>query len=944
MRWSAFTLGCLAAACCGAAALAAAAPAPPAAGTSAEAIEFFEKSVRPLLVESCYSCHGPKIQQAGLRLDSLAAMLKGSDGGKPALKPGDPEHSPLIQAVRHTGAVKMPPSGKLAPEKIAALEQWVRMGAPWPEQRRKAEGGRRKDGDPLHPSSPILHPLEHWAFQPVRLPAVPKVRNRAWVKTPIDAFVLAKLEVSGLSPAPPADRRTLMRRAYLDLTGLPPSAEEVEHFVKDPSPDAWAKVVDRLLASSRYGERWGRYWLDVARYADTKGYVFQEERRYPNAWTYRDYVVRSFNEDKPYDRFLTEQIAADHLELGDDKRPLAAMGFLTLGRRFLNNQPDIIDDRLDVLFRGTQALTVACARCHDHKFDPIPTADYYSLYGVFASSVEPRDQPLIEKPDRNAAYLAYEKQLNELQAKADAFLAGKRDEVLKRARERIGAALLATAEPDGNVRALAQKYDLPFMLIPRWKEFLAGKERHPIFGPWHAFASLPAAQFAEKAPGVSALFAADGQTHPKIAQLFKDAPQSLQQVAERYQQLLASPPAGDQQLVNALDSIGGPLEVKIEDVQRLLQRDERNQFQALQQKVDSFKAGNPNGPARAMALADAPNPVNPRIFRRGNANSPGDQVPRQFLAVLSGPNRKPFQKGSGRLELAQAIVDPKNPLTARVMVNRVWIGHFGAGLVRTPSDFGVRSDPPTHPELLDWLASTFNGGDRGIEGQGERGTGLGWSLKKLHRLILLSSTYQQSSANPQNAARAAKADPENNLLWRFNRRRLDFEGMWDSLLYVSGRLDETAGGAPVELTKAPFPKRRAIYGFIDRQNLPGMFRTFDFASPDQHSPQRFVTTVPQQALFMMNSPFFVEQARAVAARPEMTALAGPEQRIRQLYRLVYARDPAPQELEIGLRFIRSAEPTAAVIPASTGGGSMPLTPWEQYAQVLLMSNEFMFVD
>jgi hypothetical protein len=731
-----------------------------------EGVEFFEKKVRPLLVEHCQSCHGPKRQQAGLRLDTRADFLKGGDTG-PIVKPGKPDESLLVRAVRHGDDVKMPPKGKLPDAAVEALTRWVQMGVPWPEEKQTTARAGAPSVENARKS--------HWAFQPPKMPALPSVRGVA--PTPIDRFILAKLEAKGLRPNPPADRRTLLRRVTLDVTGLPPTLDEIEAFVNDSSPDAFAKVVDRLLSSPAYGERWGRHWLDISRYADTKGYVFEEERRYPFAYTYRDWVIRALNEDLPYDQFILQQLAADRL-VGDDKQPLAAMGFLTLGRRFLNNQNDIIDDRIDVVSRGLMGLTVACARCHDHKFDPIPTKDYYSLHGIFASSQEPKELPVLAMSGKpTPEQEAFEKERQRLQAEVDEY------------------------------------------------------------------------------------------------------------------------------------------EKKFEAELKARNRMHRNELRKRQQKVDALKATHPGAPASAMVLVDAPKPVQPVVFVRGIQGNRGESVPRQFLAVLSGEKREPFTDGSGRLELAKAIASRDNPLTARVFVNRVWMHYFGAGIVRTPGDFGLRGDPPTHPELLDWLALRF------VED--------GWSMKKLHRTILLSQTYQQASTiNPS----AAAADPENRLVWRMARKRLEFEPLRDAMLATSGKLDRTAGGAPVDILKAPFSGRRTVYGFIDRQNLPGVFRTFDLASPDTSTPQRHVTTVPQQALFLMNNPFVAEQAKALAARPDVQARTAPEERVRHLGRLVLGRDAEPDEVTLGCQFVASAEEIRK------------LKGWEQYAQVLLLSNEFAFVD
>ncbi|RPH35386.1 MAG: DUF1549 domain-containing protein, partial [Planctomycetota bacterium] len=372
----------------------------PAAPVDAEGLEFFEKKIRTVLVDKCYSCHSAESKKlkAGLRLDTREGTRKGGETGAASVIPGDPERSLLIKAIRYgkDDELKMPPKERLPANVVADFEAWVKRGAPDPRSTGEVKG--------LDLSKARLH----WAFQAPKDPATPAVRQKDWVKSPIDAFILAKLEANGLKPQAAADKRTLLRRATVTLHGMPPTAEEIDAFVNDKSPDAWDKVLERLLASPRYGERWGRHWLDIARYSDTKGYVFQEERRYPCSYTYRDWVTRALNEDLPYDQFLIQQIAADRLNLGEDKRPLAAMGFLTLGRRFLNRLPDIIDDRLDVLSRGTMGLTVACARCHDHEFDPIPTKDYYSLYGVLASSIEPKDQPLIGSAQKTAENVAYE--------------------------------------------------------------------------------------------------------------------------------------------------------------------------------------------------------------------------------------------------------------------------------------------------------------------------------------------------------------------------------------------------------------------------------------------------------------------------------------------------------------------------------------------------------
>ncbi len=912
-----------------------AAAAPP-ADTGAD---FFETKIRPVLAEHCYKCHSGqgKSPKGGLRLDSVAALRKGGDSG-PAVVPGKPAESPLIKAVRYTDPdLRMPPKGKLPNAVIADLERWVRLGAPAPADK----------GPSARPSGiDFTAARRHWAYQPVRKPALPAVKDRTWPADPLDFFVLARLEAAGLTPAPAADRRTLIRRASFDLVGLPPTAAEIEAFERDLRPDAYARLIDRLLASPHYGERWGRHWLDVARYADTKDGVlmYGDDRIRPYAYTYRDYVIRALNEDTPYDRFVHEQLAADLIEPKVEPWRLAAMGFLTLGRMFDNNVHDVIDDRIDTVTRGLLGLTVACARCHDHKYDAVPTRDYYSLYGVFASCEAPLELPLTDRPERLSGFAEFEKVAGPKRAAVQKFLDAQYALLSETARLRVADYLVrvATAPPDPLETAIyflsLAPGDLRPQIVHRWRRYL---ERHarlddPVFGPWRELVDLPETGFAGGAREAAARWRSrpagvqQGQLNPLVYDALAGAKLTGKaDVARAYGGLLkriyeeakkSAPPAADRVRRQLLDLLAGrdsPAYFPKSRTRRYMSRGETDSFGRQLTELDLLAVRSPVAPPRAMVLHDG-EIRDPHVFVRGNPAVAGEKVPRQFLRVLEGERREPFTGGSGRLDLARAITAPDNPLTRRVLVNRIWMHHFGEPLVATPSDFGARSSPPTHPELLDHLAATF------LED--------GWSLKKLHRRLLLSSTYRQASWD---RPECRKVDPENRLLWRANRRRLDLEAMRDALLFVSGRLDAKLYGRPVELAKEAANRRRTVYGLVDRQNLPGLYRAFDFASPDATAERRPFTTVPQQALFALNAPFGREQARTVAA-----SLAAPgaatesEAAVRLLYRRVLAREPTANERTASVRFIR----------ASVDGGRPVGTAFEDFAQVLLMTNEFLFVD
>jgi hypothetical protein len=876
--------------------------------------EFFERQVRPVLSEYCWRCHGPKKQSAGLRLDSRAALLQGGDSG-PTIDEKEPGNSLLLAAVRKTGELKMPPKTKLPQPAIDALAEWLTRGAPWPEPATAAAPDWRK----------------HWAFQPNTNPMPPVDPNEHWSKTGIDRFIWAKLREKGLTPSREADKRVLIRRLTFDLTGLPPTPEEVDAFLKDASSEAYPRVVARLLDSPAYGERWARLWLDVARYADTKGYVFFEEPNYPWAYTFRDYVIEAFNKDLPYDRFVMEQLAADRL-VGEDRRPLRALGFLTVGGHFMNNTHDIIDDRIDVVSRGLLGLTVGCARCHDHKFDPVPQADYYGLYGVFASCDEPVVQPLYEPQPKTDAYEKFAKEMAAREKKLRDFVQKKKDGLTAGSRKRAAEYLLAAhalREKPGqeDFMLIADGTDLNPKMVVRWQAFLnrTRKAKDPVFAAWHRFAELLDAEFAARAAKIDL-----NGVNPLVARAFREPPKSMADVAKRYADILS---AGQAYLTGPLVVGGSPISIAdtaaseirtlladpdyppnvtvsdYGDLDLLPDRPSQGELQKLRKEVEQWRSTGPGAPPRAMAILDSPHPVSPRVFLRGNPYNLGPTVPRAFLSCLSA-DRKPFTNGSGRLELAQAIVDPKNPLTARVFVNRVWQALVGRALVATPGDFGLRGDPPSHADLLDHLALTF--------------VADGWSVKRLVRRIVLSATYRQRSDDRPDAV---KVDPDNTLLARMNRRRLGFEPMRDALLSASGKLDRTVGGPSVQHFLAGNTTRRTLYAHLDRLNVPGVYRTFDYPSPDSTSARRDQTTVPPQALFLMNHPFVAECAKNLVQRPDVALLADPNRKLDCVYTILFARPPSERERTLA---------NVAVTDSTVG--------WLRFAHALLMTNEFLFID
>jgi mono/diheme cytochrome c family protein len=1069
--------------------------------TTAAGLEFFEKKVRPVLVEHCQRCHGQaqgQKQRGGLLADSRAGLLKGGDTG-PAIKPGDPEASLLVKYIRYTGDIRMPPRTRLSDEQIADLTTWVRIGAPWPESSSASVQIAR--------TFDLQQRLRHWAYQPVRRPELPEVKNPSWGQSPIDRFILAGLEARGLAPAEAVDKRTWLRRVTFDLIGLPPTPAEIHAFLADTSTTAWEKVVDRLLDSPHYGERWARHWLDLVRFAETSGHEFDFE--IPEAHAYRDYLIRALNADVPYDHLVLEHIAGDllpqprrHPQDGGNESVLGT-GFWFLGES--KHSPvdvradgcDRRDNQIDVFAKTFLGLTVSCARCHDHKFDAITTRDYYALVGYLQSSRfdrafldDPaRTAPLIQQLQqlrdqaRPLAVAVTAQQLEERLAGLSSWLLtegfvrratppGKPDTHRWRSQPRqltpqqtgeLFAVWSALARPDAETdprRFAARRQELLQQLQARtarsrdaWQnvkvfvDFARDGYRGWFFNGT-AFGSAPT-QPGEpvwnSGPGlpVKRLLPAaahSGQVSPRLQGSLRSATFTIEKknilyrlagqgvrinlIIDGFQQIRApiygalsftvqtgAQPTwhvqnvgmwvGQRAYIEVLDDGGG--EVALEQVlfsdggppeepanplwlrlledpgltdsaslarkyqqllldvvrswrqgRRLSAPDagarlallnallaspladgtgsapspEAAQLAALAGQIREAEARLP-APRRGLAMCDGPG-ANERVHIRGNHKNLGEEVPRRFLEGLGGISQP--TTGSGRLDLARRLVDRANPLTARVLVNRLWLYHFGEGIVRSPDDFGVQGQPPTHPELLDWLASEL--------------VREGWSLKRLHKLLVLSSTYQMAS-RADDAVEAA--DPQNRLWHRLPLRRLEAEAIRDALLSVSGRLDRRMYDRGPLPFLSPFmvgrgrpasgpldgDGRRSIYLNVRRNFLNPMFLAFDYPIPFTTMGRRSVSNVPAQALTMLNNPLVIQQARLwaqrVLAQPELTAT----QRVQAMYESAFGREATEAEVADALAFLEEQ--------GREYGSAADVRAWQDFCHVLFNVKEFIFV-
>ena len=1091
--------------------------------------EFFERKVRPLLVERCFECHGADAQEGGLRVDSLAALLKGGERG-PAMIPGDPKNSLLIRAVGHGETLQMPPKQKLPAARIAELAEWVRQGAPWPDQPlARVEPQSIAKGRSTTPlMSFTAEQQSHWALQPIVSHPAPSVARPDWLQSPLDAWILAPLEKAGIGPSSPASRSVLLRRLSFDLTGLPPAPEEVAEFVASVSPDALSRVVDRLLASPRYGERYGRHWLDLARYADSNG--LDENLAYANAFRYRDYVIAAFNRDKPYDRFVQEQLAGDllpHADADSEREGLVATGFLSLGAKMLAEddpvkmQMDIVDEQIDTLGKCFLGLTLGCARCHDHKYDPIDSHDYYALAGIFKSTRTMINHNVVavwqERPIADKETIALrDKFRGEANAKraeatkiADAATRAILDHERTRATDYLREAtlrlqrqdLLAAAKPYGDLPAEKRQQVAGLILreaesfdrgnvtkdttnygsqigvlvnggqAPNFAEYdieipsagayrvelrYAAQDSRPcrlsingrialpsvagqVTGSWQpdgqrwfveGLVDLPAGRITLRlehpqffphidklllAPAVTddpslivaktdvAAAPAESPLHADlltqwIAYLSKQrkddrfidesplgvwiavvlrrdlallksdkardwarrfgvelnsntdsaTPLELRGLAERYGQLWRESAEARRVLEDGQGPFAAP-----KNIEQSFAETTRTRLTSLRDEAAAIEKAMPAIP-EAMAVADN-KPENLRIHFRGSHLTLGEEVPRRFLRAVRSelaPSGEIPASGSGRLELAQWITRSAHPLTPRVIANRVWLWHFGQALVRSPDNFGLLGEKPTHPELLDWLAAEL--------------PRRAWSLKSLHREIALSAAYGMSHSYRESAD---AADPENRLLWRVPRRRLSAEEIRDSLLAVSNRLDRRMGGSYL-----PTPNRqyvtstanvnpaiydltaRSVYVPVVRSALYEVFQAFDFADPSVLAGQRDATTVAPQALFMMNSKLMAEASQSVAEQLLALPNTDDTERVTRLFELAYARPPRTGERERVTAFLeRYLEATGAADDGVTQTGApqanainaadaQRLPAWRALTRAVLAANEFIYLD
>ena len=913
--------------------------APPQKDFYPAALEFFEKDVRPLLVKHCYECHSAVDVDGGLNLDSKAGVARGGDSGA-AIVAGAPDKSLLIEAVRYQNQdLQMPPKGRISDAEIAIFEKWVRLGAP--DSRTESQPGA------VRPTGmSIDEGREFWSFKPVADPVVPSVKHADWIQTPIDAFVLARLEEHKTRPAERADKRTLIRRVTFDLIGLPPTPEEIAAFLADDSADAFEKVVERLLESPQYGVRWGRHWLDVARYADSNG--LDENLAFGNAWRYRDYVVDSFNNDKPFDRFLIEQLAGD-LVPGSNRETKTATGFLVLGAKVLAEPDkeklfmDTIDEQLDSVGKAFLGMTIGCVRCHDHKFDPLKQTDYYALAAIFKSTRTFGDTQTGVIKHWHEYSLATEEELAELK-KIDAELAKKKNaassfksqatvKLRNDARAKAAPYLMAAASfsPDASlteVAAIADPLGLHPRILHHCRLHLQYHADDPVFTKWHELKNATGVSRVETAKQIEA--------HYRL--LFEKAETALAAARKKDAKAKTIDDEALESVRAALYDLSGFLAVPPKP-EFAFDEETLAEYYRLMEEARLAESNAPDAPS-IMGVADGTVLTSLPIHIRGSHRNFGEPVAREFPAVMRTSTVRPVlpNNQSGRLELARWMASTQHPLTARVYVNRVWRWHFGSGIVRSTENFGRLGDRPSHPELLEWLARRF------MEG--------GWSTKKLHRLILSSSVYQMTSSHSD--ATIAETDPENRLLWKFGLQRLEAEQIRDSILAVSGRLETELGGKTIPLRNRQFvfnhtsvdhtkydSLRRSLYLPVVRNNVYSLFSQFDFPDPTMPTGSRNATVVAPQALLMMNAGLVMDSADHLATLLLSESLDN-SQRVDVAYERALGRLPSDSESKRSLAFI-SELTSKALADAASVGAKAEHSAWSMFCQSLFASNEFIYL-
>jgi len=910
---------------------------------SASSLDFFESKIRPILVANCYECHSVQAAnrgklKGGLLLDTKDGIRTGGDTG-PAVVPGHVSESLLLKALRQED-LEMPPKGKLSDEVIADFVRWIEMGAVDP---------RERSTKPLKITT--IDSSDHWAFQAPKKPKLPTVIDSRWGRSELDRFILHQLETRQLSPVPLASPEVLVRRIYFNLFGLPPTPQQVDEFLKSSAEDhdsAIAKLVDSLLDSPHYGERWGRHWLDVARYAEDQAHTFGVKKR-ENAHQYRDWVIRMFNEDLPFDEFIKLQLAGDLMEgQSDDRfRQFSGLGFLGLGAQYYKNsdkaqaEADELDDTIDTLTRGFMGLTVSCARCHDHKFDPIPTQDYYALAGIF-NGRQYTDIPLVAE-DTVKAYNSEQQIIKELVETHNSSLKvmGKElgrqnlNQVSRYLQEGWRMTVLKSQGIQIPDEEFAKKVGLHPHYARRFRDLLEKSresdllKRLPELEGWHQVevnfqekATLETLKVPEEivalADHLQLLVERAEKVFSQIEIEQADQLAKARNAEDRLNQVMGKMEKDPQRLLKNIWFDGhAPFFASEDDVYKnFLNQEQQEESDVKKAEFEELrKNATPKYPA-APAIQGGGKAM--QVYIRGNPANKGEWVARGTLQLLDDQPRPSDPEAAqnhsySRLDLAQAIASPRNPLTARVIVNRIWQWHFGKGLVASSSNFGLLGDRPTHPELLDWLTVNF------MEN--------GWSIKWLHREILNSTTYQLSS---ERHYKNEELDADNLFRWRFDRRRLDVEALRDALLAISGKLDPAMGGPTFELKSKN--TRRTVYASISRHQLDGMLRIFDFPDANVSAASRTETTVPQQQLFVLNSDFIIEQAKAFAKRVtgEPHDLSG---QVNSAYHLAFGRPPSEDELELAEAYL-----------GKENEKDDKLSRWEQYCQALLASNELMYLD